>query len=218
MEVKELYRNRFNRDELARKDKLWQILCRHFFQRFVPEDAVVVDLGAGYCEFVNNIKARFKYAVDINEDTKDFARPGIEVFKSSAARLEFIPDGSVDVVFMSNLLEHLPDKEAVWEVLLEVRRICRAGGRMLLLQPNVRYSWREYWDFFDHRIPLSDRSMVEVLEMAGFAVVKTLPRFLPLTTKSRLPQAGFLVRLYLRMPLLWKVFGKQMFIEARKRD
>ncbi|RJQ28509.1 MAG: class I SAM-dependent methyltransferase [Peptococcaceae bacterium] len=218
MEVKELYRKRFDRNELARKDKLWQVLCRHFFQRFVPEDAVVVDLGAGYCEFVNNIKAGLKYAVDLNEDTKDFARPGVEVFRSSAAELGFIPDGSVDVVFMSNFLEHLPDKEAVWEVLLEARRICRIGGRVLLLQPNIRYSWRKYWDFFDHRIPLSDKSVAEALEAAGFAVVKELSRFLPLTTKSRLPQAGFLVRLYLKMPLLWKVFGGQMFIVARKRD
>jgi len=39
-------------------------------------------------------------------------------------------------------------------------------------------------------------------------------RFLPFTTKSRLPNSLFLVRLYLQIPLLWRIFGQQTFVVA----
>jgi hypothetical protein len=42
------------------------------------------------------------------------------------------------------------------------------------------------------------------------------PQFVPYSTKSRLPRAIFLIRWYLKIPLLWKIFGKQMLIVARK--
>jgi hypothetical protein len=43
-------------------------------------------------------------------------------------------------------------------------------------------------------------------------------RFLPFTSKSRLPKWGWLVALYLRLrPAQW-LFGKQTFVVARKRE
>jgi len=96
----------------------------------------------------------------------------------------------------------------------EVYRVLRPGGRLLVLGPNIRYASRVYWDFFDHHLPLSDRSMAEGLELAGFRVEHVRPRFLPYTIKSRLPRWPILVRLYLRLPPLHRVFGKQMFLVA----
>jgi hypothetical protein len=48
-------------------------------------------------------------------------------------------------------------------------------------------------------------------------VVEARPRFLPYTTKSALPTWSILVRTYLRVPLLQRIFGKQMFLVAVKR-
>jgi hypothetical protein len=45
-------------------------------------------------------------------------------------------------------------------------------------------------------------------------VVKNIPRFLPYTTKSRLPSGPALVRLYLKVPLAWRVLGAQAFVVA----
>jgi len=212
-----LYRERFEPGEVDKKNRLWKILCNDFFQKFIPEDSVVLDIGAGYCEFINNIKARKKYAVDLNEDTRNFASPDVEVFTSSAAHLEFLPNESIDIIFMSNFLEHLKSKEEVLEVLLEVHRVCKPRGGVLILQPNIRYAYRQYWDFFDHRIPLSDKSLVEALAITGFKIEKLFPRFLPYTTKSRLPQSNLLVKLYLRVRLAWWIMGKQAFVVGRKR-
>lgn len=43
-----------------------------------------------------------------------------------------------------------------------------------------------------------------------------IPRFLPYTTKSRLPQAPWLIRLYLRVPLAWWLLGKQALVVAER--
>jgi len=98
----------------------------------------------------------------------------------------------------------------------EVLRVLRPAGRFLVLQPNIRYAYKEYWDFFDHHLPLSDRAMVEALAASGFRVETVRPRFLPYTTKSALPAWPLLVRLYLRCPPLHRLLGKQMFIVAVK--
>jgi hypothetical protein len=43
-------------------------------------------------------------------------------------------------------------------------------------------------------------------------VLECRPRFLPLTTKSRLPVSAMLIRLYLLSP--WKITGKQMLVRC----
>jgi SAM-dependent methyltransferase len=101
--------------------------------------------------------------------------------------------------------------------LREVHRVLRPGGRLLILQPNIRYAYREYWDFLDHHVALSHVSMVEALALSGFTATEVRPRFLPFTTKSALPQWPILVRLYLRLPPAQWLLGKQMFIAAEKR-
>ena len=58
--------------------------------------------------------------------------------------------------------------------------------------------------------------MVEGLLMCGFEVAEVVARFLPFTSKSRLPTAPWLVWLYLRAPLAWRILGGQMLIVARK--
>lgn len=216
MEIGKLYKNRFDERERRQKNEIWKVLCSFFFQKYIPEDSTVLDIGAGYCEFINNIQCAKKYAVDLNKDTLDFADSDVEVFIRPSTDLSFLSADSIDMVFMSNFLEHLKTKEEVIKTLSESFRVLKAGGRVMILQPNIRYLYREYWDFFDHHIPLSDKSLTEVLQMVGFRIEQTLPKFLPYTTKSRLPQHPLLVKMYLRIPFIWKIMGKQMFILGRK--
>jgi len=211
-----LYRHRFAEDELANKNRIWQVLCSQFLNRYVKPTDTVVDIGAGYCEFINNIAAGRKIAVDLNPDVRRFAAPGVEIINESCTAVSSIPSGSVDAVFMSNFLEHLPDKQLVLSTLRETARMLRPGGRAIILQPNIRFLYDLYWDYFDHHTPLSDRSLVEGVVMAGLEPDVVIPRFLPYTTKSRLPQAPWMVSLYLKIPLAWRVLGKQALVVARK--
>lgn len=213
-----LYRTRFSSQERARKDALWKMLCKQFLQRYVRASDVVVDLGAGYGEFINHIQCARKYAVDVNEETAYAVAADVIFLKRPAHELGDIGDDSVDIVFASNFFEHLSSKEELLATLREARRILRAGGRLLILQPNIRYAFREYWDFLDHTLPLSHESMTEALELAGFTVLECRPRFMPYSTKSKLPQSPALLRIYLRVPPLQWLLGGQMFLVAARTE
>lgn len=218
IEVDKLYHLRFPEHALARKHAIWKVLCKRYFNRYVKPTDTVVDIGAGYCEFINNIEAAHKIAVDLNPDVRRFANIDVQVINESCTAIRELDDNSVDAVFMSNFLEHLPSKDLILDTFRECRRILRRGGRVIVLQPNIRFLCGEYWDYFDHHIPLTDRSLVEGLQLAGFVPTTVIPRFLPYTTKSRLPQAPWLVAAYLKLPLAWRVLGKQALVVAYKTD
>lgn len=217
-DLKSLYRHRFSESELPAKNALWKMLCESHFQRYVdPASDTVLDLACGYGEFINNIRAARKLAVDLNPDSPSAVGDDVIFHAVAANALGPIEGASVDVVFTSNFFEHLPDKAALQEVLGEVHRVLKPGGRLIAMGPNIRYLPGAYWDFIDHHLPLSERSLVEALLLAGLHPDRVIDRFLPYTTQSRLPQANWLVRMYLAMPLAWRLFGKQFLVIAGKR-
>jgi SAM-dependent methyltransferase len=211
-----LYQGRFSKKEVEDKSRIWKILCEHFFQEHVSTEDTVLDLGAGYCDFINNIQCREKIAVDLNDDTALLAHSDVRVQQASSTNLSFLDDESVDVVFTSNFLEHLRTKEEALQTFNEVHRILKKGGLFLILQPNIRHVGFEYWDFFDHHIALTEKSLIEGLIIKEFKVKRVISKFLPFTTKSKIPQHPFLVWLYLKIPLVWKIMGKQSFLVAEK--
>lgn len=215
MDVQALYERRFA-DSLAFRRRMWDVLCRQVFQRQVAADATVVELGAGYCEFINQIQAGRKFAVDLNPDTPSHAAPDVTVITSSTTRIDGLDSGSADVVFASNFFEHLTRPD-ILATMREARRILKPAGRFLILQPNIRYCKEDYWRFFDHVTPLCDRSLTEALEISGFEVRAMIRRFLPYTTQGRLPNSIALLSLYLKLPPLWRVFGQQSFAIAVPR-
>ncbi len=212
-----LYRRRFADVSQQKRAAMWEVLCRTVLQQYVRPTDTVVDLGAGFCEFINAVRCGRKIAVDGNPDLPQFAATGVETVVGAIPEvLESFDADSVQAVFCSNFFEHLRDKEMVMRVLRHVHRLLSRAGRLIIIQPNIRYAYKEYWDFFDHHVALSHGSLSEALGMAGFDIEVLRPRFLPYTTKSRLPQAAWLVRLYLALPPAQWLLGKQMLVVARK--
>ncbi|NTU66314.1 MAG: class I SAM-dependent methyltransferase [Candidatus Moranbacteria bacterium] len=188
-------------------------MCEEYFQRFIDRDNdTILDIAAGYGEFLNNISAKKKIAVDLNEDIKKFVGKDVEVVISDCKKIEQLGNGSVDKIFISNFLEHLNNTDEVITVLDECYRILRKGGKIMILQPNILYVKEKYWFFIDHKTPLTHKSLAEALEVSGFRIVMMKNKFLPYSTKSNLPQSDFVIRIYLKIPLLQFVFGKQTFV------
>ena len=219
MELSELYENRFDAKARADKTRVWSILWQAVFSRWVRPHDTVVDLGAGYCEFINAAVAKRRIAVDLNPDTARLAAPGVEVRNESVSELGFLRDGEVDVAFTSNFLEHLPNKDVLTQTLKAAYRVLRPGGTFIVMGPNIRFLPDLYWDYYDHHIPLSDRSVGEGLSMCGFRIRHVEPRFMPYTVKSMLPQWSWLIRGYLALrPFSSQVLGKQFLVVATKPE
>ncbi len=216
-ELKRIYQRRFSAAENLARDRIWSVLVRHFFQRWINPEYTVLDLGCGFGEFLRHVNGRRKIGVDLNSQAREtLSQAGIEYLQQSVFEPLPLADASVDFVFTSNLMEHLPGKKEVERMICEAQRVLKPGGHFVMMGPNIRMIPGIYWDYWDHIVPISDRSLVEALECLGFAIVNCWPRFLPYTTKSSLPKASWIVRLYLGCPWLWPIFGQQFLIRAAK--
>ena len=213
-----VYSDRFHEDEMGHRRELWQVLCQSWFPRFFPPDARVIDLGAGYCEFINGIPAKEKYAIDRNPDMREHAEDGVTCIVADLEEgLGQFADGAVDRVMASNVFEHLPDRDKLFRCLDAVHRVLAPGGKLVIMQPNVAAVKQRFYDFTDHLLPLTEKGMAEAVHSCGFEIEYLAARFLPYTTKSRYPKWRFLVKLYLMIPVVHRFIGAQMFIVARKR-
>ena len=215
MDLDRIYRHRFGTADDATKDGVWREVAA-FLQRWIKPDARVLDVACDAGYFIRHIRAGERWATDVRDVS---ARLGGDIHFVQADGLklsEAVPTSYFDVVFASNYLEHLPDPDAVIAQVREFSAVLRTGGRLIILQPNIRYVGAAYWDFIDHKVALTERSLVESAHEAGFVVEELIHRFLPYTTKGRLPQHPWLVRAYLRVPLAWRIMGKQTLLIARK--
>lgn len=210
-----IYGRRFDDTAEAAKRALWEEVVR-YLQRYIDPDSVVLDLACDRGHFIRAVRAREKWATDARDVSAHLGSDVNFVEGDGLALGALLPNEHFDSVFMSNYLEHLPSGEAVIEQFRVVRRLLKPGGRAIVLQPNIRLVGGRYWDFIDHTVALTERSLAEAAELAGLRVDRTITRFLPYTTKSRLPQSRFLVRAYLAFPPAWALLGKQTLFIVRR--
>lgn len=214
-ELQSIYQHRFG-GRTEYRDKVWRVLIRDFFQKYVRPTDVVLDLGAGYGEFINNIRCGKKYALDLNPDTVRLVNADVEIIAQDCTEPWPLPDNSLDVVFTSNFFEHLPDKDALRRTLAEASRCLKSDGHIIAMGPNITYCGDAYWDVVDHHLPLSERTLSEDLEYAGLRIEKCIDKFLPFTMSEGPQYPVFFVAAYLRIPLVWRIFGKQFLVIGKK--
>jgi SAM-dependent methyltransferase len=214
-EIRRLYQARLGARRDYR-DALWRILITEFFQRFVETTDTVLDLGCGYGEFIRQVRCGRKLAMDLNPDALEHVGTCAECLVHDCTQAWPVPDNSLDVVFTSNFFEHLPDKTALRNTLQECHRCLRPGGRLIALGPNIKYLPGEYWDFWDHHLPLTARSLAEGLENLAFKIEVSREKFLPYTAVHGPQYPLWCVRLYLRLRPAWLIWGKQFLVMASK--
>ena len=195
---------------------VWRIICGEYLSRWITADAAVLDLGCGWGEFSNSVTAARRYAMDLNPDAEARLPASTRFLHQDCSQPWTLADGELDVVFTSNFLEHLPDKTGIERTLAEAWRCLKPGGRLICLGPNIKHVPGEYWDFWDHQIPLTEASLAEVMMLRGFHIEQRIERFLPYSMSTgRTPPLAF-VRWYLRLPFAWRFFGKQFLVVGRK--
>jgi SAM-dependent methyltransferase len=214
-ELRRLYGTRFEKNLEYRK-RVWSVLVPEFFQKYASPAASVLDLGCGYGEFINAIRCGRKLAMDLNPDAPRFLAKDVQFLQQDCSTTWQCQDGSLDIVFSSNFFEHLPGKNALKLTLEEAFRALKPGGRLIALGPNIRFLADKYWDFWDHHLALSDRSLAEGLENCGFVIQENHDRFLPYTMVNSRQYPLAVLSLYLKMRPAWKIFGRQFLIVAAK--
>jgi SAM-dependent methyltransferase len=213
--LKEVYEQRFDEADQAAKEAIWRELGR-FFQRYIEPGARVVDIACDLGYFIRNVKAADRWATDIRDVGGSLPKDVHFVRASGLDLAGVMPNHHFDLAFFSNYLEHLPSTEAVLQQLRVTFSLLKPGGRVLILQPNIRLIGGSYWDFIDHQTALTEKSLGEAATMAGFRTKQVITRFMPYTTKSRLPQHPLMVRAYLSFPPAWWLMGKQTLYLGEK--
>ncbi len=204
------FKARFTPD--PRRAAVWREITR-YVSRDCRDRSCILDLGCGYGDFINSIEADRRIAMDREEGLRECLAPGITFLCGDCADLSMLADDSVGTVFASNLLEHIA-RDKVPVVLGEIRRVLRAEGRLILIQPNYRLCPTRYFDDYTHVTLFTDVSLCDWLRAEGFGIRRCIPGFLPFSMKSRFPKHPLLVRLYLHSPV--RPMARQMYIVAER--
>jgi SAM-dependent methyltransferase len=182
----------------------------------IPETSTVFDLGCGWGEFINAIRADKKYAMDLNPESPEHLKPEVIFLHQDCSAPWPLEEESLDVVFTSNFFEHLPSKDRLSLTVKEARRCLKKGGLIICMGPNIKYLGGAYWDFFDHCLPLSEASLEELMRLLGFREVNAVKKFLPYTMAKGNNLPIDLLRMYLKLPIFWSLIGRQFLVTARK--
>lgn len=194
--------------------KVWKAITE-YLQPYIGRDKTVLDLGCGYGDFINLIQAKKKYGLDLGPDVKDHINKDVQFINKPSTSLDDIPANSLDAVFSSNLFEHL-DRAEIDKTMKGIKRCMKNKGTLLLVGPNFRYAYKNYFDDYTHKTIFTHVSLSDLMQEYGFKPARIMPKFLPLTLKSRLPKSYYLTKLYLHSP--FKPMGGQMLLIFEVED
>jgi SAM-dependent methyltransferase len=110
-----------------------------FIAKLMTPRSRVLEIGAGTGEQANELRRRGfnMVAIDVPSSNYAAARTG-DVIEYDGKTIP-LPDASVDIVFSSNTLEHVPDLPSMHR---EIARVLRPGGYCLHAMPT--HTWR-FW-------------------------------------------------------------------------
>jgi SAM-dependent methyltransferase len=193
---------------------IWCVIA-DYLAEYVPATAQVLEIGAGYCDWINKVRAARKFALDVWPELSNYAAADVQpIVHDLSTGLPIWDALSFDAVLASNVLEHFePDMAS--QLVGAIFNILQTDGRFIIIQPNFRYAYRHYFDDYTHRSIFTDVSLPNLLRSHGFAIETVQARFLPYSMRqSWIPIRAWLVRAYLHSPV--RPLAGQMLVIGRK--
>jgi cyclopropane fatty-acyl-phospholipid synthase-like methyltransferase len=159
------------------RKEVWKAICQ-YITRYITPQSSVLDLGSGYCDFINNITAKSKIALDADISSMQYCDPSVSFLNIKATEMEF-EENSFDAIFASNLFEHLNEHD-LDELTKRKYKCLKYKGKLILIQPNYYYAYRNYWDDFKHVKAFRHVSFSDFLISKGFRNLKIKKKFSPI--------------------------------------
>jgi SAM-dependent methyltransferase len=155
----------------------WQFA---FLRRALTLRSRFMEVGAGDCALSRRVAGHVErvYAVDVSEKVMRPGRraPNLVAVLSDGVLIP-VPEGSVDVAFSNQLIEHLHPRDAAAQ-LAEIHRALAPGGRYFCITPNRFYGPRDVSAHYDEAasgLHLKEYSALELralLLATGFEEVR----------------------------------------------
>lgn len=212
-----IYEYRFANVDMQKKNVVWKEIAHFLYNTHLNKPQKTLDPAGGLCEFINHVPSAERWTIDLSDEVKKFAAPDIKTIIGNNLEVE-LPENYFDGVFISNFLEHLNSQFEVADFLERMFKALKSKGRIVIMGPNFRYTYKDYFNFADHTVILTELGVAEHLYGAGFNIVKNYPQFLPLSFRSKgfLPVNSFIIKTYLNIPFAWKFLGEQFLLVAEK--
>jgi len=214
MDYQRLYEYRFRNVDQGARAAVWREIALYIYGR-LGRPEVVLDPAAGRGEFINAVPAPERWAMDRVAYAEGTYASDVRVVIADALEAE-LPAAHFEGIFVSNFLEHLTTQEAVASFLERMFTATKPGGRIAIMGPNFRYCAAQYFDMADHTLIFTHLAIQEHLYTAGFEPERADARFLPYSFTGRLPPSTSLIRRYLRIPMAWRLLGKQFLVVGRR--
>lgn len=148
-----------------------------FLRRFLRPGCVFMEIGAGDCALACRIAPGVGrvFAIDVSEEIMRAAKPpaNVDLVLSDGTSIP-VAEGSVDVAFSDQLMEHLHPDDAA-EQLRNIHLALRPGGVYVCITPNRLYGPRDVSMYFDdvatgfHLLEYTARELDRLLRSAGFS-------------------------------------------------
>ena len=129
----------------------------------IPADALVLDAGAGECQYRGLFQHTRYVPVDFAKGDTEWNYSGLSVI----ARLTELPfgDATFDAVICTQVLEHVPEPK---QVLRELSRTLKPGGRVLFTAPGTGEEHQQPYDFYRY----TSFGLQYLFGQAGFEIVE----------------------------------------------
>ncbi len=198
------------------RENAWDALVSQVFQELVNTEDSVLDLGSGPGFFINRILCKKKYALDLDIENSKKMKKDVIFINEDAKNIDKLTETKFDVVFSSNFLEHLDSPSTLLNILQKIKStLSSRESKLILMLPNVTKTGLRFYDFIDHTLPLTDRSICEALILSGYRIIEMSPGFFPYSARSsRFLYPKFIYKMYLKIPLKNRPFAGQMLVIA----
>lgn len=147
--------------------------------RLIPANGTLLEVGCGNCQLLRDVRAARADVRLVGVDIEAVSHEPISNFEFLHGQLEEVQlaDSSVDIIYCSNLIEHVADPRRFLDV---CRRVLKPGGRIYGITPDHasfdRLLFRRYWAGYHYprHTFLFDHDNIKLLFAGqGFTEVKT---------------------------------------------